>query len=81
MRASVLALWLVTPASLLWATWLMLQPYLQSAGTVLIYPSGFGFDLLGAIAWTAYLTQSPQVHRLYPGHRRYNELVTDVDVF
>lgn len=46
-----------------------------------LYPAGLGFDWFAAMAWTAYLLEAPQVHRLYPGSRRYAELVTDVDVF
>ncbi|HWT99305.1 MAG TPA: hypothetical protein VN229_16870 [Terriglobales bacterium] len=45
------------------------------------YPAGLGFDWLAAMAWTAYLLEAPQVRHLYPGGRRYSDLVTDVDVF
>jgi hypothetical protein len=41
----------------------------------------FTFDFGALLIWTTYLTQSPQVHRLYPGHRRYSELLTDVAAF
>lgn len=44
-------------------------------------PSGAGFSFLAALAWTAYLLESPAIHRRYPGQRRRNDLVTDVDVF
>lgn len=57
----------------------------ESAGTQLKVIAGLaggaGFTLLAAMAWTAYLMESPAIHRLYPGHRRRNDLVTDVDAF
>jgi hypothetical protein len=80
-RFTIIALWLVLPVSLAWYVSISRSIGVGISSDLSLYPSGFGFEWLGVMAWTAYLTQSPQVHRLYPGHRRYSELVTDVDVF
>ena len=79
LRAALLCLWLLPLFCVL--QWLAMRmapgvlPFLLQA-----VPAPW-FAAFGLAGWTAYLFEAPEVHRLYPGSRRYRDLVTDVDVF
>ena len=78
-RITIAFLWLAPTLGVVW--FIIDRSEAMSQGILVLYPAGFGIDWFAALAWTCYLLEAPQVHRLYPGGRRYRDLVTDVDVF
>jgi len=79
-RTTILFLWAAPVLGMVWHE-AAGGPPLTPSDPRALYPGGFGLDWPAALAWTCYLLESPQVHRLYPGSKRYRDMVTDVDVF
>jgi hypothetical protein len=77
LKLAVVVLWLLPLTSLLWVVPSLVSDDAGSAmgwGYVSLLPRYFGFDLIGAFAWTAYLLNAP----LLPGRRPLLNARSDV---